>query len=468
MLVSTPLPVAVTFTLNVHEAIAASVPPVRLTLPLPATAVIRPPPHEPVTPFGVATTMPPGSMSVRATPFSGTAAFGLLIVKLKAAVPPGMIDAVVPNDFTTVGGATTAGVTFNETAEVMPVIPPEEVTQTLLVTRPAAVAVTLTEKVHEAFPPKVALARDTLPEPATAVIGPPPQVPVRPLGVATIRPPVSVSVKATPLKVPAFGLLMANVKVVVPPTPTRAAPNTLRMDGAKASGGAASTATVAVEVFPAPPSVEVTATLLLYAPVVPVTLTEMVQEAPPVSVPPVRETIPEAATALVAPRQVLVKLFGVATDKPVESVSVKATPLSPTVAFGLLMVKVKVVVPPVTKADALKALTMLGGATKLALQSASETLLLSSVTAPFCAKVLPDTVALVFNVMLVSARMFPMNEVVVPRVAELPTCQNTLQPEALLITFTDELLAVVSDDAIWKTKTAPGFPWASRVSVPVN
>ena len=95
---------------------------------------------------------------------------------------------------------------------------------------------------------------------------------------------------------------------------------------------------------------------------------------------------------------------------------------------------------------------------KLALHSVMETMLLSSVTAPVCAKALPDTLAPVFKVMLVSARMFPMNEVVVPRVAELPTCQNTLQPEPPLMMFTDELLAVVSVLPIWKMKTALALP----------
>jgi hypothetical protein len=47
----------------------------------------------------------------------------------------------------------------------------------------------------------------------------------------------------------------------------------------------------------------------------------------------------------------------------------------------------------------------------------------SSVTAPFRARALPDSVAPVVRAMLVSATIFPTNEVVVPRVAELPTCQ---------------------------------------------
>lgn len=49
--------------------------------------------------------------------------------------------------------------------------------------------------------------------------------------------------------------------------------------------------------------------------------------------------------------------------------------------------------------------------------------LLSNVTAPLRANARPATVAPVFTVMLVSARMFPTNAVLVPSVAELPTCQ---------------------------------------------
>src|SRR6187402_2868098 len=53
--------------------------------------------------------------------------------------------------------------------------------------------------------------------------------------------------------------------------------------------------------------------------------------------------------------------------------------------------------------------------------------LLSSVTAPVRAKRPPEFVAPVFNVMLARARTLPANDVVVPRVAELPTCQNAPQ-----------------------------------------
>ncbi len=102
-------------------------------------------------------------------------------------------------------------------------------------------------------------------------------------------------------------------------------------------------------------------------------------------------------------------------------------------------------------------------------QAAMETVFVSIVTAPVRAKALPGRmVALVFRVMLADARMLPSNAVPVPRVAELPTCQNTLQPEPLLIMTTDELLAVVSVLPIWKTKSALGLPRALRVSVPVR
>jgi len=98
-----------------------------------------------------------------------------------------------------------------------------------------------------------------------------------------------------------------------------------------------------------------------------------------------------------------------------------------------------------------------------------EMLSVSNVTAPFLARARPEAIfAPVFKVMLVSARIFPWNEVVVPRVAEVRTCQNTLQPEPLLVMRTDELLAVVSVLPILKIKTESGLPRPFRVSTPVN
>jgi hypothetical protein len=93
------------------------------------------------------------------------------------------------------------------------------------------------------------------------------------------------------------------------------------------------------------------------------------------------------------------------------------------------------------------------------LHAALETgLLVSIVTAPFRARALPGMLALVFSVMLVRARMFPANAVSVPSVAELPTCQNTLQLDPALLMRTLEWLAVVSVLPILKTKIAEGLP----------
>jgi hypothetical protein len=83
------------------------------------------------------------------------------------------------------------------------------------------------------------------------------------------------------------------------------------------------------------------------------------------------------------------------------------------------------------------------------------------------AKALPQrSVAVVFMVMLVSARMFPMNVVFTSMVAELPTFQYTPAPEPVLITFTTELGEVISVLGIWKTQAALALPKPSRVSAP--
>ena len=92
----------------------------------------------------------------------------------------------------------------------------------------------------------------------------------------------------------------------------------------------------------------------------------------------------------------------------------------------------------------------------------------SNVTAPFRAKALPDRLALVLSEMDARASMFPANEVEVPSVAELPTCQKTLAGAALLIRDTALPLAVVSVLPIWKINSALALPRALSVSVPVN
>ncbi len=95
-------------------------------------------------------------------------------------------------------------------------------------------------------------------------------------------------------------------------------------------------------------------------------------------------------------------------------------------------------------------------------------MVLPSIVTPARAKALPDRLAPVFSVMLEYARILPVNAVPVPSVAALPTCQNTLPARPLLIMTTDELGAVTSVLAIWKTQTPVGSPRASSTSCPVN
>lgn len=85
-------------------------------------------------------------------------------------------------------------------------------------------------------------------------------------------------------------------------------------------------------------------------------------------------------------------------------------------------------------------------------------MLVSKVTAPLSANRPPLDVAPVVTVTEVSARRFPENWVLTPSVAELPTCQKTLQALPPLMTSTVEAKAVVRVDPIWKTQTEFGSP----------
>src|SRR5277367_4034681 len=83
----TPPAIPVTFTEKLQGALAANVAPVKVATFDPATAVIVPPPHVPVSPFGVDTARPAGSASLKPTPVSDVAVFGLLRVNVKEVDP---------------------------------------------------------------------------------------------------------------------------------------------------------------------------------------------------------------------------------------------------------------------------------------------------------------------------------------------------------------------------------------------
>ena len=90
----------------------------------------------------------------------------------------------------------------------------------------------------------------------------------------------------------------------------------------------------------------------------------------------------------------------------------------------------------------------------------------SRVTAPFRASARPMMVSPVVTVIDCSARMLPVKAECVPSVAELPTCQKTLQGSAPLMRRTSLAESVTSVEPTWKMKTASGLPCASSVSVP--
>jgi hypothetical protein len=150
-----PTVVPFTVTLKLHDALPASVAPAKVMLPDAATAVIVPPPQVPTRPFGVWTTSPAGNVSVKPTPVRAVAALGLAMVKLSEVAPlSGMLAA--PKLFAIVGGAV-AAVTVTLAVAVPPLPPSTEVTAEVVLTfAPAVVPVTLTLKLHDAAPARVA------------------------------------------------------------------------------------------------------------------------------------------------------------------------------------------------------------------------------------------------------------------------------------------------------------------------
>lgn len=235
-----------TVTLNWHWLLAAMVPPER-AIPVGAV-VVRVPPQ--TVAVALATVRPVGSVSVKAIPVSDTVfAAGLVIVNVREVVA---FSAIVEGVKTLAmdGGATTLIL-----AEAVPPVPLSvEVTlPVVLFCRPAAVPVTLTENVQEEFAAIVPPLRLMAFVPCVAVMVPAPHVPVRPLGLEMTRPAGSVSLKTTPLRaIVLLGLVMVKLSEVEPFSGMLAAPNAL------AIVGGATTVIDALEVLPAPPSVDVT------------------------------------------------------------------------------------------------------------------------------------------------------------------------------------------------------------------
>jgi len=336
LLFFTPSVVLCTVTAIVHEAPLARVAPDRLADEAPATAVAVPP-QLVVNPLGVATTRPAGRLSVKATPVRDVTEFGLATVKVSDVVWFSSIVAA-PNAFVIVGGCSAK--TVSDAFEVLPVPTLVELTCTLLFFTPVVVPCTAIAIVQDA--PWLSDAPERLAEdaPATAVAVPL-QFVVNAFGVATTSPAGRLSVKAMPVwPVTTLGLVIVKVSDVVPFCSTVAAPKTFVIEG-----GGVMTVSVAFDVLPVPPLVEVTWTLLFLVPtVVACTSSAIVHDALAARVAPDRLADVAKATAVAVPPQVLVRLFGLATRRPAGKLSVKATPVSEASAFGLVIAKVRDVV----------------------------------------------------------------------------------------------------------------------------
>jgi hypothetical protein len=251
VLVKLPAAVAVTFTLSVQLAVAATVPPLNVTLPEPATAVAVPP-QVFVNTFGVATTVPAGNVSVKATPLRATVfATGLVIVKVSEVVPF-TATPVAPYALAIVGAAMTVSVAVLLVAPAPVCV--DEIAPVIFDLVPAAVPVTFTVIAQLLFVVTVAPVSVTIPVLATAAAVPP-QVFASAFGVDTTKPAGNVSAKATPVRAAVLdtGLVIVKVSEVEPFSRMLAAPN------ASLIVGKPTTVSVAEAVLPVPPLLEVTA-----------------------------------------------------------------------------------------------------------------------------------------------------------------------------------------------------------------
>src|SRR5438105_2264060 len=195
-------------------------------IPVGAVAV-NVPPH--TVAEALATVNPVGSVSVNATPVSGsTLAAGLVIVNVSEVVA---FNAMVLglNTLAVEGGASTFTL-----AEAVPPVPPSvEVTFPVVLSFcPAVVPVTFTANVQELLAAMLAPDRLITLVPCVAVIVPPPQLPVSPFGVEITRPAGKVSVNPTPVSVVVVLLFwMVKLRLVEPFNGIEAAPNALIITG---------------------------------------------------------------------------------------------------------------------------------------------------------------------------------------------------------------------------------------------
>jgi hypothetical protein len=232
-------------------------------------------------------------------------------------------------------------------AEAVPPGPPsvEETALVVLFFAPRVEPVTFTEKVQLVLDASVAPVKLTEADPAVAVMVPPPQEPVIPLGVATANPAGNASVKPTPLRSAfKFGLVIVKLRLVLPPIEMLAAPKALAMVG----GFGVVTVILAVA---EPPDTSVSKltrlVVLTFSPAdVPVTSTEKTQPLLAGNVSPDKLMVLDPAVAVMVPAQDPLRPLGVDTTMPGGKGSVKfIAPCDPP-SSTLLTWKFSVVLPP--------------------------------------------------------------------------------------------------------------------------
>jgi len=237
-----PAVVPVTSTLTVQFEPAVRDPELKLSVVLPAAGV-KLPPVQFVLALGVAATCTPdGRLSLKAMPVRVVVVFGLVIVNVNVDTPPVQIVEAV-NDLLIVGGATTVIMAVLLVAPVP--LSFELMAPVVLLHTPAVVPVTVT--MNEQLPLAARVPPLKLIRFGDVVETMPPQVAVGP-EVGTVSPAGNVSVKPIPVNPSAeLGLVIENVRVVVPPSGMLDAPNAFM------SVGAAATFIVTVAVLVQPP-----------------------------------------------------------------------------------------------------------------------------------------------------------------------------------------------------------------------
>jgi hypothetical protein len=350
-----PTVVPVTVTLKVQVPPGAIDAPLSDIVRVAATTVTVPLQAEKV---ALATDRPAGSTSVNATPVRVVEELALVIVNVSEVLPFRGIFAA-PKALLMLGGPTTLMLA----EAVLPVPPLLDVTLPVtLFCKPVALPVTVTLKV-QVPPGAIDAPLSEIVRVAAVVVTVPLQAAKLPL--ATLNPAGSTSVNATPARVVVvFELVIVKVNVVVPFSGTDAAPNALLMLGA------ATTVRVAEAVLPVPPLADVTlpVTLFFTPAVAPVTVTLKVQVPPGAIDAPLSEIVRVAATVVTVPLQA--EKLASTMLSPVGRTSVKATPVRVLVELVLVMVNVRVDVPPTAIEVGLKALLIEGAPTTVMLAEA--------------------------------------------------------------------------------------------------